>query len=231
MANSPQGRASFFDDDDLNIKFEWVKIEKSPYSDILHQQPLQRDNLIRTQANSQQAVPGFFMLYPRCIVQFKVALTVLALIFFCNLKSNVAKQPEAVLEVANSKMKILPESNGLFGFSVLKNGNTYEFTCKDQSIMQRWIAELKAICVLTTFHEEYKAIKMIGRGSFAKVYLVENKTTNKSYAVKAFTKESIIISNKSNAKVVSFSIFSARLSPCLSSPAVPFGLTSYLSQV
>ena len=51
------------------------------------------------------------------------------------------------------------------------------------------------------FHDEYKAIKMIGRGSFAKVYLVESKTTGKSYAVKAFTKESVILSNKNDAKV------------------------------
>lgn len=52
-----------------------------------------------------------------------------------------------------------------------------------------------------TFHDDYKALKMIGRGSFAKVYLVESIATGKNYAVKAFTKESIILSNKNNAKV------------------------------
>mmetsp|Transcript_11454 Transcript_11454/g.9859 ORF Transcript_11454/g.9859 Transcript_11454/m.9859 type:complete len:85 (-) Transcript_11454:1041-1295(-) len=41
---------------------------------------------------------------------------------------------------------------------------------------------------------------MIGRGSFAKVYLVESKSEGGTYAVKAFTKESLVISNKSNAK-------------------------------
>jgi len=55
--------------------------------------------------------------------------------------------------------------------------------------------------VLLTFHDDYKASKMIGKGSFAKVYLVESKANGKSYAVKAFTKESIILSNKGNAKV------------------------------
>jgi len=59
---------------------------------------------------------------------------------------------------------------------------------------------LKGVCVLTSFHEEYKALKMIGKGSFAKVYLVECKSQGKMYAVKAFTKESVIASNKANAK-------------------------------
>lgn len=98
-------------------------------------------------------------------------------------------------------MKTLPPTGGSFGFTLSKNGSTYDFTSKDESIIKRWVADLKTICVLATFHEEYKAIKMIGRGSFAKVYLVESKSSGKSYAVKAFTKESIIISNKSNAKV------------------------------
>lgn len=105
------------------------------------------------------------------------------------------------MEIANSKMKVLPENAGVFGFSLTKNGNTFEFTTKEENVAKRWITELKAICVLSTFHDEYKAIKMIGKGSFAKVYLVESKSTGKNYAVKAFTKESIIISNKANAKV------------------------------
>lgn len=74
MANSPQSRASFFDDDDLNIKFDWEKSEKSPYKDILNQHPILRDNLTRTQANSQSTVPGSYVLYQRCIVQTKVQL-------------------------------------------------------------------------------------------------------------------------------------------------------------
>ncbi len=55
--------------------------------------------------------------------------------------------------------------------------------------------------MLLTFHDDFKAIKMIGKGSFAKVYLVESKANGKSYAVKAFTKEGVILSNKGNAKV------------------------------
>ena len=33
---------------------------------------------------------------------------------------------------------------------------------------------------------------MIGKGSFARVYLVEDKETNEKYAVKAFSKEYLL---------------------------------------
>mmetsp|Transcript_42367 Transcript_42367/g.49072 ORF Transcript_42367/g.49072 Transcript_42367/m.49072 type:complete len:647 (-) Transcript_42367:253-2193(-) len=183
--NSPPGRQSFFDDDNLDIKFDWQKVEKPSLFEILKHNPLRKDTWTRTQANSQTTVQGYFLLYPRHLYQFK---------------NNTSQQPELVLEIANSKMKVLPSNPGVFGFSLSKNGNTYEFTTKDENLMKAWVSELKAICVLATFHDDYKAIKMIGKGSFAKVYLVESKSTGKTFAVKAFTKEGIIMSNKANAK-------------------------------
>lgn len=105
-----------------------------------------------------------------------------------------------MLEISNSRVKTLTGPQN--GFSLTKNGNTYEFTSKNEDVIKNWFDSLKGICVQTTFHEDYKALKMIGKGSFAKVYLVESKATGKSYAVKAFTKESIILSNKNNAKVM-----------------------------
>lgn len=69
---SPQGRPSFFDDDDLEIKFDWEKLEKTRYSGILQHTPLQSETWTRTLANSQTTVQAFFCLYPRVIVQFKV---------------------------------------------------------------------------------------------------------------------------------------------------------------
>lgn len=39
------------------------------------------------------------------------------------------------------------------------------------------------------FHETFKALKKLGKGNFAHVYLVENKTSLNRFAVKAFSKE------------------------------------------
>lgn len=43
---------------------------------------------------------------------------------------------------------------------------------------------------------KYNAIKMIGKGSFARVYLVEDKLTQVKYAVKAFSKEYLVSQSK-----------------------------------
>jgi len=79
--------------------------------------------------------------------------------------------PEMVLNLAHSKLgEIQPNSNNSnYGFSISKNGATYEFYASEKETIENWISALKNVCILTTFHEEYKALKMIGRGSFAKV--------------------------------------------------------------
>jgi serine/threonine protein kinase len=41
------------------------------------------------------------------------------------------------------------------------------------------------------FHEHYRAVKKIGKGTFASVYLAQHKFSGKQFAVKAFVKEKI----------------------------------------
>lgn len=48
----------------------------------------------------------------------------------------------------------------------------------------------------SNFHGNYKAIKKIGKGNFANVYLVESLKTGTSYAVKAFSKEILFEAEK-----------------------------------
>ncbi|CAD8162420.1 unnamed protein product [Paramecium pentaurelia] len=43
-------------------------------------------------------------------------------------------------------------------------------------------------CVLTTFHNDFNVLKMIGKGSFANVYLAKRQSNGVQYAVKAFSK-------------------------------------------
>jgi serine/threonine protein kinase len=48
-------------------------------------------------------------------------------------------------------------------------------------------------CVQHTFHTDFKVTKMIGKGSFAKVYMVhEIEDPSKEYAVKAFSKAKLL---------------------------------------
>ena len=69
---SSQVGRSFFDDDNLDIKFEWGPLEKPACANILDQPPLQKDMWTRTLSDSQTTVEAYFLLYKRCIIQFKV---------------------------------------------------------------------------------------------------------------------------------------------------------------
>jgi serine/threonine protein kinase len=51
---------------------------------------------------------------------------------------------------------------------------------------------------------------MIGKGSFARVYLVEDKETKDRFAVKAFSKDYLLCQNKGKVGLI-FLLFSATL--------------------
>eukprot|EP01017_Pseudomicrothorax_dubius_P013434 TRINITY_DN15907_c0_g1_i1.p1 TRINITY_DN15907_c0_g1~~TRINITY_DN15907_c0_g1_i1.p1 ORF type:complete len:285 (+),score=32.11 TRINITY_DN15907_c0_g1_i1:41-895(+) len=77
------------------------------------------------------------------------------------------------------------------GFRFMKNGLEFELFAQNRSDFQEWRQWLKRFCILTNFHETYNVIKMIGKGSFSKVYLAEHKETHETFAIKALEKERI----------------------------------------
>jgi serine/threonine protein kinase len=184
----PNARTSFFDDDDLSIKFEFVKPEKANFHMVASKYPSKISDTLHKRINQTNTFQqGYYSLVERFLVYYK---------------AQGSKVIESVIELSNARLiKIQTTVNNYqWGFSLTKNGNTYEFFANDETLINNWFAALRQFCLLTNFHDEYKALKMIGKGSFAKVYLVESKQNQKQYAVKAFTKESVIISNKANAK-------------------------------
>lgn len=76
-----------------------------------------------------------------------------------------------VLDLAHSRLEqITLSEDGPSSFNVNRNGTTYKFYSNDKKVIENWCVTLRVVCVLTNFHDEYKAIKMIGKGSFAKVF-------------------------------------------------------------
>jgi len=54
--------------------------------------------------------------------------------------------------------------------------------------MHIWMERLTLKLNQKGFHEYYQAIRRIGKGGFASVYLVKNKYNKEQVAVKAFSK-------------------------------------------
>ena len=62
----------------------------------------------------------------------------------------------------------------------------------DENHFNIWRKFLSQVFMQCDFHTKFNTIKMIGKGSFARVYLVENKDTKDRFAVKAFSKEYLL---------------------------------------
>lgn len=75
----------------------------------------------------------------------------------------------------------------------------------DHSIFTEWSEHLKICCVLSYFSKFYTNLKIIGKGTFAKVILSKRNLDGREFAVKTFDKRSLATSKNSNrSRVPSF---------------------------
>lgn len=63
-----------------------------------------------------------------------------------------------------------------------------EIFTPDKAVYDTWKSYFRTLCILDNFHEAFAVSKMIGKGSFAKVYQAIKKENNATYAIKAFSK-------------------------------------------
>lgn len=76
-----------------------------------------------------------------------------------------------------------------YGIRLVKNKKFTDLWAPTLEELDEWKKHLGKYTVLTDFHQKFTPVKMIGRGSFARVYLVEDNKTKEKFAVKAFCKE------------------------------------------
>ena len=77
-------------------------------------------------------------------------------------------------------------------FRFIKNLKYCDFIIQKQKKFDEWKDKFSKVFIQSNFHVRFDAIKMIGKGSFARVYLVEDKKTKEKFAVKAFSKEYLL---------------------------------------
>ena len=86
-----------------------------------------------------------------------------------------------------------PNGNGInYCIRFARNMRFTDLWTDDESHFLLWRDNLKKAFLQCDFHSKFNTIRMIGKGSFARVYLVEDKDTKERYAVKAFSKEYLL---------------------------------------
>ena len=75
-----------------------------------------------------------------------------------------------------------------FTIQFVKNKKTVQFQAYDQKEFSDWKNELERLTIQRDFFNEYKVLSLLGEGSSAKVYKVQNKFNNELFACKRFCK-------------------------------------------
>ena len=65
---------------------------------------------------------------------------------------------------------------------------------KDEKDLLQWLDKLTPFVVRDDFHKEFKATKVLGEGSFAKVFRVRHQRDGTILAAKAYLKEDLVSS-------------------------------------
>jgi len=126
---------------------------------------------------------------------------------FC--KKDPSKEEMAVMDINNAFVKVTTDTkiNGEthYGLKFIKKRAYEELFCASESVALEWFEQLKQYCIMTKFRLFFETIKVIGKGKFAKVFLVERKTDRKQYAVKVFSK-SVIMADPLEQKCLVYEI-------------------------
>ena len=99
-------------------------------------------------------------------------------------------------------VKSTPTGSNTFCFKFIKNMRYTDLFTDSEDYFQAWRLNLSKVFIQCDFHTKYQTIKMIGKGSFARVYLVENKDTKERFAVKAFSKDYLLTQAKGKESLI-----------------------------
>lgn len=87
------------------------------------------------------------------------------------------------MDIKNSFMKLtnikIINCKPHYGIKFVKKSTYEEIYTDDRKTLALWFNKLKKFCILTRFRTHFKTKRVLGKGSFAKVFLVERITDKK----------------------------------------------------
>jgi serine/threonine protein kinase len=127
--------------------------------------------------------------------------------YFFYLKSEGEPKIIALMKVPWTRVDYLIEKSpgsqsDHYCFRFLRNMKYTDLFTEDEVHFQLWRSHMSKVFLQCDFHTKYNTIKMIGKGSFARVYLVENTETKARHAVKAFSKEYLLSQPKGKEAIM-----------------------------
>lgn len=78
------------------------------------------------------------------------------------------------------------------GLKFIKKRTYEELFSPSATQIEVWHQALKRCCLLTKFRLHFDSLRVLGRGNFAKVFLVRRRTDGREFAVKAFSKSAVM---------------------------------------
>ena len=89
----------------------------------------------------------------------------------------------------------------LFSIKFIRNMKFTEVFFDTEEIFLSWLNILRGLVIQTDFHQCFDVIKLLGKGSFARVYLTQSRVDGGQHAVKAFAKEYVLSQEKGRASL------------------------------
>lgn len=219
-------KTSFFDDvkdektqlDNYPLNVFWISPQE--YANYLKDNHHVSSNILIEGSLLSRSKKGnnmkkrYYALYDDRLVCYKVLLNFV--FFFNNFQKNSKKDQERkILNLKGVKLEVFDstteeeskedEPNELEKqcFFVSRNKKYDILFATTKEIYDKWYEEFKKTCILTYFGKYFTNLKVIGKGTFAKVILSKRIVDSKEFAIKTFDKKNILASKSANRTRVS----------------------------
>ena len=188
---------SFFDEPLLPTETFSLWKPNDPDLKIDSMEPLFKGFLLKVDKNSNSLKPRLFVVTDEYLYYTRVTLP-------SNAQNEKSKTIRGIMKIKFVKVSFFEEEEEGQATKLcvrfIKNMKFCDLYAQNEEEWLEWRQQLAHMMIQTDFHSKYGVVRMLGKGSFAKVYLVENKATEKRFAVKAFSKEFLESQNKGKVR-------------------------------